>query len=542
LLEAPVSDPVQLIKQSQTDALEENLSEATTALYQGLKNLGNHAYADALYKDFYDIMSDNDRKAFKKARDRGQFLFQFWQKQDPTPATLENERYLEHWKRLEYVKQYFFSPEERGYDDRGMIYLRYGPPDDRTEMAHPRALYANECWVYRRFGSEVVFDFIRRAISYNLALDLTKIAPLQSKELIYEQIFEFTEPRMDMSLQYAALGSKVLSKLNEKVTPRVAQAANTQEGRQAEAGAEPLTTENIQAAIIDLQQIHMENIAEQTRLPHVATGLRRSENPLQGSIASARFLRQDKTQLEIYFGIPVQQFADEKINRKTDLDIAYAIRDTAYNLLVQKNLKRTIQVPASTSAQHRVYIDQINEILSPGSYTFSLEMKNTQTGKALEKGYNIEIHESSRANLLLSDIEFAHNIQPVTGLTQNAAFVKFDLSILPYPSYSIASRTPINLYFEVYNLLLDPSGKTSYEVEYQLHSTKSGLIEKITSGQDVALSSSYIQEGNQRDTQEYFSLDFGKVKPGKYALIVQVTDKVARVSESSEVRLEVIEQ
>ena len=113
---------------------------------------------------------------------------------------------------------------------------------------------------------------------------------------------------------------------------------------------------------------------------------------------------------------------------------------------------------------------------------------------------------------------------------------------MPYPSYSFSRKTPIHLYFEISNLLLNSSGLTSYEVGYELHTVKSGLIQRLAPGQKLSLASSYDQEGNQRSAQEYFALSFESVKSGDYALIVRVTDKIARLTETSEIRLRVTDQ
>lgn len=55
---------------------------------------------------------------------------QFWIERDPTPATLLNERLLEHWSRIEYARaNYVYNRESPfGTDDRGVIYVKYGRP------------------------------------------------------------------------------------------------------------------------------------------------------------------------------------------------------------------------------------------------------------------------------------------------------------------------------------------------------------------------------------------------------------------------------
>ena len=58
----------------------------------------------------------------------------FWIERDPTPATLVNERLVEHWKRIAYARRTFVYNHSSAYrtDDRGTFYVKYGLPDRVT--------------------------------------------------------------------------------------------------------------------------------------------------------------------------------------------------------------------------------------------------------------------------------------------------------------------------------------------------------------------------------------------------------------------------
>jgi len=55
----------------------------------------------------------------------------FWIEKDPTPGTAFNERLIEHWERIAYARRNFTLQKDSPYDtdDRGTIYVKYGPPD-----------------------------------------------------------------------------------------------------------------------------------------------------------------------------------------------------------------------------------------------------------------------------------------------------------------------------------------------------------------------------------------------------------------------------
>jgi GWxTD domain-containing protein len=58
----------------------------------------------------------------------------FWLEHDPTPETAVNERLIEHWKRIVTAREDYTYNRSSVYDtdDRGVVYVKYGPPDTRA--------------------------------------------------------------------------------------------------------------------------------------------------------------------------------------------------------------------------------------------------------------------------------------------------------------------------------------------------------------------------------------------------------------------------
>ena len=121
-------------------------------------------YKKWLNEDVVYIISDDEKRAFKTLQtdeEREQFIEQFWLRRDPTPDTEENEYREEHYRRIAYANQYFASGIPGWKSDRGMIYIKYGPPDERdqhnggTEERDQRegggttSTYPYEQWRYR---------------------------------------------------------------------------------------------------------------------------------------------------------------------------------------------------------------------------------------------------------------------------------------------------------------------------------------------------------------------------------------------------------
>ncbi|MCG8603910.1 GWxTD domain-containing protein [bacterium] len=60
----------------------------------------------------------------------------YWIERDPTPTTILNERLIEHWERIAFARENFTQGKNSVYgtDDRGLIYVKYGDPDQALQV------------------------------------------------------------------------------------------------------------------------------------------------------------------------------------------------------------------------------------------------------------------------------------------------------------------------------------------------------------------------------------------------------------------------
>src|SRR5258705_9979639 len=137
------------------------------------------AYKDWLDKDVAYIITDEERKAFKKLAtddERERFIEEFWRRRDPDPDTDENEFKEEYYERIAYANEHFASGIPGWKTDRGRIWIVYGKPDERE--THPMggnydrpsyegggstSTYPFEIWFYRYLagvGSGVEIEFV----------------------------------------------------------------------------------------------------------------------------------------------------------------------------------------------------------------------------------------------------------------------------------------------------------------------------------------------------------------------------------------------
>jgi GWxTD domain-containing protein len=135
-------------------------------------------YKKWLNEDVGYIISNEERKAFRSLQtdeERDQFVEQFWLRRDPTPDTEENEYREEHYRRIAYANEHFASGIPGWKADRGMIYIKYGPPDERDqhnggteerpmeEGGGQTSMYPYEKWRYRYiegFAPNVEIEFV----------------------------------------------------------------------------------------------------------------------------------------------------------------------------------------------------------------------------------------------------------------------------------------------------------------------------------------------------------------------------------------------
>lgn len=154
-----------------------------------------------LNEDVVYIITDEEKQAFKQLKtdeEREQFVEQFWQRRDPTPDTEENEFKEEHYRRIAYANDHYASGIPGWKTDRGMIYIKYGPPDEID--SHPSggsyerpieegggetSTFPFEDWRYRYIdgiGTNIIIEFVDTTMSgeYHISTD-----PEEKDALLY---------------------------------------------------------------------------------------------------------------------------------------------------------------------------------------------------------------------------------------------------------------------------------------------------------------------------------------------------------------------
>lgn len=108
-------------------------------------------------------------------QDRVETLRSFWRRREAADLHPEDARLAEHYRRLDFARRNFrlvspnrqfaiierYRSNQDVFDDRGIIYIRHGQPDDRAFFNAP-GLDPNESWRYDREDGPLVFHFVAR--------------------------------------------------------------------------------------------------------------------------------------------------------------------------------------------------------------------------------------------------------------------------------------------------------------------------------------------------------------------------------------------
>jgi GWxTD domain-containing protein len=97
------------------------------------------------------------------------FLLKFWNARDPVPETPENELLFDVIRRVRFADENFSQGLKKGrHTDRGRIYIKYGPPEERTKIPFSVDYKDREEWYYYSGNLEFIFVDIRGGGNYEL--------------------------------------------------------------------------------------------------------------------------------------------------------------------------------------------------------------------------------------------------------------------------------------------------------------------------------------------------------------------------------------
>ena len=140
--------------------------DGTRYMNQAIEGIRTDLEALMLFDEIRTIVAPDEQAAFERlgsAEESKRFFSEFWIRRDPMPAAPFNARLAEHYRRLRVAETHYvfhgyrnwfrsrythdeayFPPTyvlSHDYDDRGIMFIRHGEPDDLTMSETPTWLF-----------------------------------------------------------------------------------------------------------------------------------------------------------------------------------------------------------------------------------------------------------------------------------------------------------------------------------------------------------------------------------------------------------------
>jgi len=471
-------------------------------------------------------------------QDRDEWLARFWIDLDPTPTSPENERKIEHEKRVALARKLFGMEKLPGWDKRGETLIRFGMPGSREKVFADIGFYRftppSELWYYESLDMLVHLqdfnlkgEFIYAIMPYGRSAREEQDRYAQLNTLMEHGIFQeiYAYEYMDLDemkdivsfnpddIDYIAdvdirmdMPKDLISQFEQEKVERSAN--NFQKYMKEhpviysfEVGANPLDL------FFDISTFKMKE------------GRLRTEINFEIPTSDVRFIRTEgMLRAEILLGAVVRNLELEEIASGSDV------------ISVVRSGTVESSVPSHIPGQIVLELD-------PGYYRIGIEATDANSQKRGAARTNLEL-ESFGGELALSDIQFASSIDDAQ---PGGKFVKGTLRIVPHPLHAYRIPYPLTFYFEIYGLETDRSGYSFYAVDYKitpLRKRRRGpVLEEVTS----VVSSKFETTDVGSDHVQRLEIATENLWEGSFELTVTVTDRRTMESVRKSARFSVLE-
>ncbi len=472
----------------------------------------------------------------------GARLSLWWRRQDPLPGTTQNERIEEHLTRVAFAShKYQRDDDERGFDDRGEIYIRLGKPS-RSKSIELRAaalltdplvskLPENEFWVYKHINYDAHYVFLRKskkkpyALSHATELIPDNLRNGRRKTPLLLNVME--EVYAQLALEHGYFG-KHYDEVADYLTlpPHNARPPHVFAARA------------IQLALEDDSQ---HEYTRSQSVPASYTATRNETENLTVPMRWARFLNADgTTRTEFYWSLEPQSLKPSRRHarrlkrqghapsEKYLISVAVAQRTAGYHHRALNKKHYLIPVDTRETLPTKTFVVQGDT----ATYHLAMQWDQQWTRDNNEKPGTL----APGAMLKVG----THAVDSVQALnSQGNRLEMSDLKPLllgpddaletaaPYPYERLTPEMPLALYFELYHLAFGSDDQTHYAIEYTIaQKQKGGLLpfQRSRDGQRVGARSSYT--GTSRTAREFIMLDLSMWQDkGEIEITLQATDE-----------------
>src|SRR5947199_630213 len=480
----------------------------------------NKAYKDWLEKDVAYIITDEERKAFKKLQtddERERFIEEFWRRRDPDPDTDENEYREEYYERIAYANEHYASGIPGWKTDRGRIYIMWGKPDE-TESHPSGGAYNRES--YEGGGSTSTYPFERWFYRYlpgvGSGVEIEYVDPTGNGEYRIARNPDEKDALLHVPGAGLTLAEQMgLSDKGDRITNLGGIGSPNYEREQDS----PFSRLQI---LTDLQrppQIKFNDLASAVNTPVI------EDNPLNFDVR-VDFFRQSDERVITAFTVQTDNqnlvFKDSGGLQEATLNIFGKITHVSGRRAgVFEDPVTTRATPEElTEAKERKSAYQKAVALAPGTYRVDVIVRDVASGATGVRHVGFVVPKYDTAKLSTSTLVLAAKLEGLGDQPAVGMFTIGNVKVIPNVSGTYHKGTPVGIYMQIYNAGIDQTTlRPSIDVEYAL--MKNGK-EIFKAPEDWRGNS----DAGQRLTLARL-LDSRSLNPGDYSIEVRVRDRVS---------------
>src|SRR4026209_1755323 len=477
------------------------------------------AYKDWLDEDVTYIITDEERKAFKKLAnddERERFIEEFWRRRDPDPDTDENEFKEEYYERIAYANENFASGIPGWKSDRGRIWIMYGKPDGRE--THPMggsydrpsyegggntSTYPFETWFYRYIpgvGSGIEIEFVDPTGSgeYRIARN-----PNEKDALLMIPGGGLT---LSEQLGLSDRGDRILNN-------------GLSQGRFVREQDNPFSRLQLLADLSRPPQVKFNDLATM-----VGTGVV-EENPLNFDIR-IDFFRQSDEKVVTAFTIQAENkdlvFQDSGGLQQARINIFGKITSVAGRrvTIFEDPVITTATTQELTDAKDRKSAYQKAVPLLPGTYKADVIVRDVASGATGIRHVGFTVPKYDPAKLSTSTLILAAKLESLADQPAVGQFVIGQTKVIPNVSGSYKRGQSVGVYMQVYNAGIDQTTlRPSVDVEYALLRDGKEIVKQAEDWRGMS-------DAGQRLTLARL-IDTNGLTPGEYQVSIRIRDRVS---------------
>jgi GWxTD domain-containing protein len=475
------------------------------------------AYKDWLDKDVAYIITDEERRAFKKLEtddEREHFIEEFWRRRDPDPDTDENEYREEYYERIAYANEHFASGIPGWKTDRGRIYIMYGKPDELE--THPSGgTYNRES--YEGGGTTSTYPFERWFYRYlpgvGSGIEIEFVDPTGSGEYRIARNSDEKDALLHIPGAGLTMAEEMgLADKSERVTGFGSQNYTREQDS-------PFSRLQLLADLNRPPQIKFNDLASAVNTPVI------EDNPLNFDVR-VDFFRQSDERVITAFTIQTDNnnlvFQDSGGLQQAQLNIFGKITHVSGRRSgVFEDPVITRATPEElTQAKDRKSAYQKAVALAPGRYRVDVIVRDIASGATGVRHVGFEVPKYDPNKLSTSTLVLAAKLESLGDQPAVGMFTIGNVKVIPNVSGTYHRGSPIGIYMQIYNAGIDQTTlRPSVDVEYALMKDGKELGKQTEDWRGNS-------DSGQRLTLARL-VDSRGLNPGDYAMEVRVRDRVS---------------